>query len=164
MRVIYAPIAQPDRVTGYEPVGRGFESLSACHNRQQARKLRFSRLFVKSSEFFFEEYYSLIDCSLSKYTFIFCWSFNRSTGHSRTTVLLTCWLIFYACLPPAKKITHHLLYQDYIQSVLPAVFQYEWYFVYDSCCKEKKILINKWDFMKSHYFLKWYGFLCLCVL
>ncbi len=30
MRVMYAPIAQPDRVTGYEPVGRGFESLSAC--------------------------------------------------------------------------------------------------------------------------------------
>ena len=25
----YAPIAQLDRVTGYEPVGRGFESLSA---------------------------------------------------------------------------------------------------------------------------------------
>lgn len=25
----YAPVAQPDRVTGYEPVGRGFESLPA---------------------------------------------------------------------------------------------------------------------------------------
>ena len=24
-----APVAQPDRVTGYEPVGRGFESLPA---------------------------------------------------------------------------------------------------------------------------------------
>ena len=28
---MYAPIAQLDRVTGYEPVGRGFESLSAYH-------------------------------------------------------------------------------------------------------------------------------------
>ena len=28
--MIYAPIAQLDRVTGYEPVGRGFESLLAC--------------------------------------------------------------------------------------------------------------------------------------
>ena len=27
----YAPIAQLDRVTGYEPVGRGFESLPAYH-------------------------------------------------------------------------------------------------------------------------------------
>ena len=26
---MHAPIAQLDRVTGYEPVGRGFESLSA---------------------------------------------------------------------------------------------------------------------------------------
>ena len=25
----YAPVAQLDRVTGYEPVGRGFESLPA---------------------------------------------------------------------------------------------------------------------------------------
>ena len=28
----YAPVAQPDRVTGYEPVGRGFESLPARDN------------------------------------------------------------------------------------------------------------------------------------
>ena len=27
----YALLAQMDRVTGYEPVGRGFESLTACH-------------------------------------------------------------------------------------------------------------------------------------
>ena len=27
--VSYAPVAQPDRVTGYEPVCRGFESLPA---------------------------------------------------------------------------------------------------------------------------------------
>ena len=29
MSAVYAPIAQLDRVTGYEPVGRGFESLLA---------------------------------------------------------------------------------------------------------------------------------------
>ena len=29
--VAYAPVAQLDRVTGYEPVGRGFESLPAHH-------------------------------------------------------------------------------------------------------------------------------------
>ena len=28
---MYAPVAQLDRVTGYEPVGRGFESLLAHH-------------------------------------------------------------------------------------------------------------------------------------
>ena len=27
----YAPVAQLDRVTGFEPVGREFESLRACH-------------------------------------------------------------------------------------------------------------------------------------
>ena len=32
MRARYAPVAQLDRVTGYEPVGRGFESLPAYHN------------------------------------------------------------------------------------------------------------------------------------
>ena len=28
---MYAPVAQLDRVTGYEPVGQGFESLPAYH-------------------------------------------------------------------------------------------------------------------------------------
>ena len=27
----HAPVAQLDRVTGFEPVGREFESLRACH-------------------------------------------------------------------------------------------------------------------------------------
>ena len=29
LKAWYAPVAQLDRVTGYEPVGRGFESLPA---------------------------------------------------------------------------------------------------------------------------------------
>ena len=29
----YAPLAQLDRVFGYEPKGQGFESLTACQNR-----------------------------------------------------------------------------------------------------------------------------------
>ena len=29
----YAPLAQLDRVTGYEPVGQGFESLTACQEK-----------------------------------------------------------------------------------------------------------------------------------
>ena len=33
VRRAYAPVAQLDRVTGYEPVGRGFESLPAYHER-----------------------------------------------------------------------------------------------------------------------------------
>ena len=28
--IVYAPLAQLDRVFGYEPKGRGFESLTAC--------------------------------------------------------------------------------------------------------------------------------------
>ena len=32
-RVEYAPLAQLDRVTGYEPVGQGFESLAACQEQ-----------------------------------------------------------------------------------------------------------------------------------
>ena len=38
--------------------------------------------------------------------FHFCRSFNRSTGHSRTTVLLTCWLLFlclFLCLFAVRK-------------------------------------------------------------
>ena len=31
---VYAPVAQLDRVTGYEPVGRGFESLPAYQKFQ----------------------------------------------------------------------------------------------------------------------------------
>ncbi|GEM_PF-4919997 len=30
--LLYAPLAQPDRVFGYEPKGRGFESLTARHD------------------------------------------------------------------------------------------------------------------------------------
>ena len=37
---MYAPVAQLDRVTGYEPVGRGFESLPAYH-RNKSRKALF---------------------------------------------------------------------------------------------------------------------------
>ena len=33
MRCEYAPLAQLDRVTGYEPVGQGFESLTACQEK-----------------------------------------------------------------------------------------------------------------------------------
>lgn len=29
----YAPVAQLDRVSGYEPEGRGFESLLACQQK-----------------------------------------------------------------------------------------------------------------------------------
>ena len=31
---VYAPLAQLDRVFGYEPKGRGFESLTACQKKQ----------------------------------------------------------------------------------------------------------------------------------
>ncbi len=34
-RVEYAPLAQLDRVTGYEPVGQGFESLAACQKKER---------------------------------------------------------------------------------------------------------------------------------
>ena len=33
MMASIAPVAQPDRATGFEPVGRGFESLRARQNR-----------------------------------------------------------------------------------------------------------------------------------
>lgn len=35
----YAPIAQLDRVSGYEPEGRGFESLLACQSLQPVNSL-----------------------------------------------------------------------------------------------------------------------------
>ena len=33
---VYAPVAQLDRVFGYEPKGRGFESRPAYHQKKQA--------------------------------------------------------------------------------------------------------------------------------
>ena len=33
IKTAYALVAQLDRVTGYEPVGQGFESLAAHHNK-----------------------------------------------------------------------------------------------------------------------------------
>ena len=45
----YAPIAQLDRVTGYEPVGRGFESLSAY----QTVQIRTFYQLVKGSDLLF---------------------------------------------------------------------------------------------------------------
>ena len=42
----YAPVAQLDRVFGYEPKGRGFESLPACHeNRVHICVLCFNFMF-----------------------------------------------------------------------------------------------------------------------
>ena len=42
----YAPVAQLDRVTGYEPVGRGFESLPAYHKRNLFCLPRQERFFL----------------------------------------------------------------------------------------------------------------------
>ena len=41
MNVKYAPVAQLDRVNGYEPLGRGFESLQAHHTVAKRTLLRF---------------------------------------------------------------------------------------------------------------------------
>ena len=45
-----APLAQPDRVFGYEPKGQGFESLTA----RQTKKRGFIPLFFVSFDFKFE--------------------------------------------------------------------------------------------------------------
>ena len=44
-RVRYAPVAQLDRVTGYEPVGQGFESLTARQTKIRSRKWADFRLY-----------------------------------------------------------------------------------------------------------------------
>ena len=45
-----ALIAQLDRVTGYEPVGRGFESLSAHQKKAKSRDLAFFQLYSPYGE------------------------------------------------------------------------------------------------------------------
>lgn len=57
-------VAQPDRVTGYEPVGRGFESLRA----RQAKILSklFDRIFVLHYSLFILHYSLFIDMILNK--------------------------------------------------------------------------------------------------
>ena len=63
----YVPVAQLDRVTGYEPVGQGFESLQArfketnykfvsflffrINFRYKKRVILITRFFIKSSDF-----------------------------------------------------------------------------------------------------------------
>ena len=37
----YVPVAQPDRVFGYEPKGQGFESLQARHKNRSSQDDRF---------------------------------------------------------------------------------------------------------------------------
>ena len=37
----YVPVAQPDRVFGYEPKGQGFESLQARHKNRSSQDGRF---------------------------------------------------------------------------------------------------------------------------
>ena len=44
----YAAVAQLDRVTGYEPVGQGFESLQPYQNAETERFQRF--LFFQKSK------------------------------------------------------------------------------------------------------------------
>ena len=49
---LYAPVAQPDRVTGYEPVGRGFESLPARDNCMTiGEKLSFLAYLLSNQDF-----------------------------------------------------------------------------------------------------------------
>ena len=51
-RKLYVPLAQPDRVFGYEPKGRGFESLKARQTKEDDIQ-RISSSFV--SRIFTEE-------------------------------------------------------------------------------------------------------------
>ena len=62
----YAPVAQPDRVTGYEPVGREFESLRArqmFHRRTRAFSYgAFYSLLGRACCFANGAGYSLLEC------------------------------------------------------------------------------------------------------
>ena len=49
MKALYAPVAQLDRVTGYEPVGRGFESLPAYQKTCKALLYRFFCCIIELS-------------------------------------------------------------------------------------------------------------------
>ena len=46
--ILYAPVAQLDRVFGYEPKGRGFESLIARHVGMDFVSIRFFYFMKKS--------------------------------------------------------------------------------------------------------------------
>ena len=51
--IINAPVAQLDRVFGYEPKGRGFESLLACQKEKVARYCGFFFLYTSLFTFTF---------------------------------------------------------------------------------------------------------------
>lgn len=56
--VLYAPVAQPDRVAGFEPVGWGFESLRAC--RKTADSIVCGFLVLKCRKYMSIMHYRLI--------------------------------------------------------------------------------------------------------
>ena len=60
-RVRYAPVAQLDRVTGYEPVGRGFESLPAYQEKKSRIPLQIKGFRLFSVSFFTHSERSKID-------------------------------------------------------------------------------------------------------
>ena len=61
VRRAYAPVAQLDRVTGYEPVGRGFESLSARHGKSTCSSGAFF-IYRTVAEFFYYRSGKLYSC------------------------------------------------------------------------------------------------------
>ena len=63
---VYVPLAQLDRVFGYEPKGRGFESLKARQTKSRYPKgylLFVSRLFMLKPPMDFRKQKSIITCA-----------------------------------------------------------------------------------------------------
>ncbi len=53
---INVPVAQPDRVTGYEPVGQGFESLRARQKKASTLSVLFSMTYINFLYFCKEQF------------------------------------------------------------------------------------------------------------
>ena len=66
MAVKNALLAQLDRVTGYEPVGRGFESLAARQAKKTPNKVSFLFYVVKRGSNPFCRCFSVADLSARK--------------------------------------------------------------------------------------------------
>ena len=80
----YAPIAQLDRVTDYESVGRGFESLSAY--QINTRNLRIPGVFLRFHELFCDKAFGETDrvtdllLTAKGFSFIACTALTKSSA------------------------------------------------------------------------------------
>ena len=81
-----AALAQPDRVPGYEPVGRGFESLMPRHNKRDALGVpTVKQFYIQLKK---DEVFLVLFCTLPCLQGVVCYTSFLLSGGKRMMFLL----------------------------------------------------------------------------